>query len=55
MQAKLQFVTEHEDKDLTSWKNVLWSDEPIFEEFGYDDCCVDKKEGLLQAEENHPN
>lgn len=40
MQAKLQFVTEHEDKDLTSWRNVLWPDEPKFEQFGYNDYNV---------------
>ena len=25
--ARLQFATAHGDKDLTFWRNVLWSDE----------------------------
>ena len=35
--AKLRFTTAHGDKDLTCWRNVLWSDETKIELFGQND------------------
>ena len=35
--ARLQFATAHGDKDLTFWRNVLWSDETKIELFGHND------------------
>jgi hypothetical protein len=35
--ARLRFATAHEDKDLTFWRNVLWSDETKIELFGHND------------------
>ena len=34
--ARLRFATAHGDKDGTSWRNVLWSDETKIELFGHD-------------------
>jgi hypothetical protein len=35
--ARLHFATAHGDKDLTFWRNVLWSDETKIELFGHND------------------
>ena len=35
--ARLWFATAHGDKDLTFWRNVLWSDETKIELFGHND------------------
>ncbi|CDQ86346.1 unnamed protein product [Oncorhynchus mykiss] len=34
---RLRFATSHGDKDLTFWRNVLWSDETKIELFGHND------------------
>ena len=42
--ARLRFATAHGDKDLTFWRNVLWSDETKL--FGHNDhCYVWRKKG----------
>uniref|UniRef100_A0AAZ3P5S7 Transposase Tc1-like domain-containing protein n=1 Tax=Oncorhynchus tshawytscha TaxID=74940 RepID=A0AAZ3P5S7_ONCTS len=42
--ARLRFATAHGDKDRTSWRNVLWSDETKIEPL-----CLEKNGGGLQA------
>ena len=50
--ARLKFARDHQDKDLTFWKHVLWSDETKIELFGHNDQrYVWRKEG----EAFHPN
>lgn len=35
--ARLKFARDHQNKDATFWKNVLWSDETKMELFGHND------------------
>ena len=55
--ARLRCATAHGDKDRTSWRNVLWSDETKIELFGHNNHNnrLEEKGGGLQAKEHHPN
>ena len=44
--ARLKFARDHQSKDLTFWKHVLWSDKTKLELFGHDhQRYVCRKEG----------
>ena len=50
--ARLKFARDNQDKDLTFWKHVLWSDETKIDLFGHNDQSYGwRKEG----EAFHPN
>ena len=53
---KTRFATAHGDKDHTFWRNILWSNEKIYNFLAIMTIIMfGGKRGGLQAEEHHPN
>ncbi|KAF7662962.1 hypothetical protein LDENG_00221800 [Lucifuga dentata] len=52
--ARVKFAGDHQDKDQTFWRSVLWSDVTKIELFGYNDQCYGGKRETFNPKNTFP-